>query len=88
MHFAGKLFVEKVLPVLVLDDRVVHGGHVRCCCFASSDLVEVHIRNALHILDRAGLCVDGAIIGDLVETFRRCERECGKGSITPHYMVT
>ena len=60
MHFAGKLLVEKMLPVLVLDDRVVHGGHVRCCCFASSDLVEVNIRNPLHVLFVQVVLVDGA----------------------------
>ena len=60
MHFAGKLFGEKMLPVLVLDVVVVHVGHVRCCCFASSDHVVVIVRNPLHVVVRAGLCVDGA----------------------------
>ena len=60
LHFAGKLFVEKMLPVLVLDDRVVHGGHVRCCCFASSDLVVMNIRNPLHVLFVQVVLVDGA----------------------------
>ena len=61
LHFAGKLFVvEKMLPVLVLDDRVVHGGHVRCCCFASSDLVEVNVRNPLHVVFVQVVLVDGA----------------------------
>ena len=44
----------------VSDDRVVHGGHVRCCCFASSDLVEVNIRNPLHVLFVQVVLVDGA----------------------------
>ena len=60
LHFAGKLFVEKMLPVLVLDDRVVHHGHVRCCCFASSDLVEVDVRNPLHVVFVQVVLVDGA----------------------------
>ena len=69
LHFAGKLFVEKMLPVLVLDDRVVHGGHVRCCCFASSDLVEVNIRNPLHACVRAGRSCRRREKVDLVSSF-------------------
>ena len=88
MHFAGKFLVEKMLPVLVLDDRVVHSGHVRCCCFASSDLVEVNIRNPVHVVVRAGRSCRRRENRSCVESFRSCERENGKGAITPHSMVT
>ena len=60
MHFAGKLLVEKMLPVLVLDDGVVHGGHVWCCCYTSSDLVDVNVRNPLHVVFVQVVLVDGA----------------------------